>query len=99
MTFVVHQAIKQRLLRSLVIGLGVSLLLNLVGWFVPLPDVIMECLLVAQAPGLWLEIERATPYHVSTLNVILINAAIYAGIAYLVASARTRLSRAASHTA
>jgi hypothetical protein len=77
--------------RCVVIGLALSAILNLVVLFMPLPDVVTEAIVALQIVGLWIEVRRATPYHLSAWNPFLINAAVYAliaGIATFVARRR-----------
>lgn len=61
-----------------------------------LPQSLGLSLAVIMAPGLWLEIERSTPYHISTVRVILVNALFYAiliGIVWAVAIRSRRRDR------
>ena len=58
-------------------GIATSVLLNLLVMFVPMPDGATEALVALQVVGLWVEIWRATPYHMSAWPPILVNAALY----------------------
>ena len=86
-----RRSIARAAVRCVVIGLVASALLNLLVLFIPLPDAVTEAIVALQFVGLWLEVRRATPYHMSAWTPFLINAAVYAmiaGIATLVSRRR-----------
>ena len=76
--------------RSITAGVVIALILYVVVLVIPLPDAITEIVALIQVPGIWFEIERATPYHVSTLNILRINAAVYAAVCFIFFSLRSR---------
>ena len=67
-----------------------SAALNLVVLFVPMPDFLTQVVVYLQLVGLWIEVRRATPYHVSAWHPFLTNAALYALIALTLMFARRR---------
>jgi len=74
----------------MVIGLGISAALNLVVLFIPLPDAVTEAIVGLQFVGLWIEVRRATPNHMSAWSPFLINALLYAGITLTLVVVRRR---------
>ena len=80
---------------SLVIGGSLAALLAAAAQRT-LPQPLGLSLAVIMAPGLWPEIERSTPYHISTARVVLVNALFYAiliGIVWAVAIRARRRGR------
>ena len=55
-----------------------------------MPDPLTELVVYLQIVGLWLELRRATPYHVTAWFPFLVNAALYTLIAMIVILARGR---------
>ena len=90
MTVSNHPSIWRLIAKATLIGLCVSALLNLAVLFLPLPDAVIQVIVVLQAVGLSIEIWRATPYHMSAWIPLLINAALYAAIVLAVMLFRRR---------
>lgn len=77
-------------MRAAVVGLLLSTALNLVVLFVQTPDALTQVIVYLQFVGLWLEVRRATPYHMSAWYPLLTNAALYALVALVLMLARRR---------
>lgn len=77
-------------MRAALIGLVLSAALNLVVLFIPMPDFLTQVIVYLQIVGLWIEVRRATPYHMSAWYPFLSNAALYALIALTLMLARRR---------
>jgi hypothetical protein len=92
-------SIVRTLVRCAIIGLTASAVLNLLVLFIPLPDAVIEAIVALQIVGLGFEVRRATPYHMSAWNPFLINAAVYAGIAFVVTLSRRRHSAISARAA
>ena len=62
----------------------VATLLAAAAYINGLPPQLGQLLVVIMIPGIWLEVERSSPYHMSTLRVIMLNALVYAVLIGLV---------------
>jgi hypothetical protein len=68
----------------LVAGAAVASLLAGAAYIEGLPPQLGRFLAFIMAPGIWLEVERSTPYHASTLPIIIANTLVYAMVIGLV---------------